>query len=103
MDPDSVSRQELVRRVADRLDTDAGLVTRRVEREGQGGRQATRRAGGEGTAPATRPEPPAPLSSRERRERALIAMCIGLPAEGKEYEGEFYPVARKARRDKAKA
>jgi len=35
MDADSVSRQELVRTVADRLDTDAGLVTRRVGREGR--------------------------------------------------------------------
>jgi hypothetical protein len=25
------------------------------------------------------------LTSRERRERALLAMCIALPAEGKEY------------------
>jgi DNA primase len=88
-DPDSVSRQELVRRVADRLDTDAGLVTRRVEREGQGGRRAAQRKGGESPAPATRREPPAPLSSRERRERALIAMCIGSPAEGKEYLGRL--------------
>jgi DNA primase len=80
-DPDSVSRQELVRRVADRLDTDAGLVTRRVEREGQGGRRAAQRKGGESPAPA--------MSSRERRERALIAMCIGSPAEGKEYLGRL--------------
>jgi hypothetical protein len=27
----------------------------------------------------------AALTSRERRERALLAMCIALPAEGKEY------------------
>ena len=54
MDADSVSRQELVRTVADRLDTDAGLVTRRIEREGGGaGDGAGRRgSGGAGrTAP----------------------------------------------------
>ena len=28
---------------------------------------------------------PAELTSRERRERALLAMCIALPSEGKEY------------------
>jgi hypothetical protein len=27
----------------------------------------------------------AALTSRERRERALLAMCVALPAEGKEY------------------
>jgi DNA primase len=76
MDPDSVSRQELVRRVADRLDTDAGLVTRRVEREGTPARR--------GTPAPQRPEQVRPLSPRERRERALIAMCIGSPGEGRE-------------------
>jgi DNA primase len=83
MDPDSVSRQELVRRVADRLDTDAGLVTRRVEREGAPGRRG---------APASRrPEPVRPLSPRERRERALIAMCIGSPGEGREFLERLTP------------
>ena len=51
MDADSVSRQELVRTVADRLDTDAGLVTRRIEREdrgGAGGGAGRRGSGGAG-------------------------------------------------------
>ena len=88
MDPDSVSRQELVRRVADRLDADAGLVTRRVEREGAAGRKpATRPA----ATAANRVEPERPLSARERRARALIAMCIGSPGEGKEYLGRLTP------------
>jgi DNA primase len=89
MDPDSVSRQELVRRVADRLDTDAGLVTRRVEREGAGRKPAPRTAA-EG-APSKRPEAARPVSARERRARALIAMCIGAPAEGKEYLERLTP------------
>jgi DNA primase len=84
MDPDSVSRQELVRTVADRLDTDAGLVTRRIEREGRGGRVAAP-ADADRVAPAKAPEPARPLSARERRERALIAMCIAAPGEGREY------------------
>jgi DNA primase len=92
MDPDSVSRQELVRRVADRLDTDAGLVTRRIEREGRGGRQRepAQRADAKPAAPQ-KTEPERPLSPRERRERALIAMCIGSPAEGREYLGRLTP------------
>ena len=90
MDPDSVSRQELVRRVADRLDTDAGLVTRRVEREGAAGRRPAPRPGVAATA-AKRAEPQRPLSARERRERALIAMCIGSPGEGKEYLERLTP------------
>jgi DNA primase len=90
MDPDSVSRQELVRRVADRLDTNAGLVTRRVDREGAAGRKPGPRPGVAATA-AKRAEPERPLSARERRARALIAMCIGSPGEGKEYLERLTP------------
>ncbi len=49
-----------------------------------GGREqapAGRRAA-PGAAPAARP---AELTSRERRERALLAMCIAIPDEGREY------------------
>jgi len=90
MDPDSVSRQELVRRIADQLDTDAGLVMRRVEREGAGGGKPEPRPAAEKAAPK-RPEPAGPLSARERRERALIAMCIGSPAEGREFLDRLTP------------
>jgi len=90
MDPDSVSRQELVRTVADRLDTDPGLVMRRVEREGRGGRRAARApAAREPERERPRPEPARPLGARERRERALLAMCIGAPAEGRELLGRL--------------
>jgi DNA primase len=90
MDADSVSRQELVRTVADRLDTDAGLVTRRIEREGRSGR-ATAPDGADRAAPGKAPEPARPLSARERRERALIGMCIAAPAEGREYLARLTP------------
>ncbi|HSJ16823.1 MAG TPA: DNA primase [Solirubrobacterales bacterium] len=91
MDPDSVSRQELVRTVADRLDTDPGLVMRRVEREGRGDRRAESAPAARESAPerAAKPEPPRSLGARERRERALLAMCIGTPAEGKELLGRL--------------
>jgi len=79
---ESASRDDLVRRVAERLDLEPALVMGRVtaarplagrgsETAGRGGNGAPRRA--------------AELTSRERRERALLAMCIALPGEGKEY------------------
>jgi len=36
-------------------------------------------------APRQQPRRPAELTSRERRERSLLAMCIAIPAEGREY------------------
>jgi DNA primase len=91
LDADSVSRQELVRTVADRLDTDAGLVTRRIEREGKGrGRAAPARWEGDTPAPSKR-LPPRELSARERRERTLIAMCIRQPADGAEFLARLTP------------
>jgi DNA primase len=89
MDADSVSRHELVRTVADRLDTDAGLVTRRVEREGRGGRRASPEPARSAPKPAARPA--AALSARERRARALIAMCMAEPAAGREFLGRLTP------------
>jgi DNA primase len=84
---ESASRDDLVRRVAERLDLEPAMVMGRVV-------AATPATGG-GSAPeapvgrgAGAPEPPrraAELTSRERRERALLAMCIALPDEGAEY------------------
>jgi len=82
---ETASRDDLVRRVAGRLDLEPALVMGRVT--------AARPASG-GFAEPPRPDrdrSAAParsggeLTSRERRERALLAMCIALPAEGKEY------------------
>jgi hypothetical protein len=70
---------ELVRKVADRLDTDASLVLARV-----------RSASDASAAPADEAnggKPPKPvavsLTPRETRERALLAMCISKPEEGR--------------------
>ncbi len=103
---EGASQSELVRRVADRLDLEPAMVLGRVvaatpatggpgaggfERGGgsapgtaSGGRGAP--GGGPG-APGRGPGParPAELTSRERRERALLAMCIALPEPGAEY------------------
>jgi DNA primase len=86
---ESISRTELARVVADRLDADPGFVMRRITGEPEPG--GTSRAGGQvasegdGGGRAIRPaEPPRALSARERREQALLAMCIASPADGRE-------------------
>jgi DNA primase len=74
------------RRVAEKLDLEIGTVRARVVR-------ATPTSGGPEKVAGTgvveqviRPERRSDsLTSRERRERALLAMCIALPNEGREY------------------
>ena len=48
-------------------------------------------AGRDGGEQAARPTPPRPLSARERRERALLAMCVASPAEGREFLERLTP------------
>jgi DNA primase len=83
---ETASRDELVRRVAERLDLEPAMVMGRVV----AATPAT--GGGEAGAPERRtasqgapPRRPAELTSRERRERALLAMCIAMPSEGRKY------------------
>ncbi|HWJ43592.1 MAG TPA: DNA primase [Solirubrobacterales bacterium] len=82
---ESAGREDLIRRVAERLDLDPAMVMGRVVAAAptSGGREEA------ATAPRGRQSPqrprPAELTSRERRERALLAMCIALPGEGREY------------------
>jgi DNA primase len=99
---EGASQSELVRKVADRLDLEPAMVMGRVVAatpatggpgsggpgEEPGGATPARRAprpnapgGPEGAAPPR----PAELTSRERRERALLAMCIALPGPGATY------------------
>jgi DNA primase len=99
---ESASRDDLVRQVAERLDLEPAMVMGRVTvaqptvggsvepGEGTWGppRIGTRRGGGE-------------LTSRERRERALLAMCISLPDEGRAFlerltEEHLSPLGAKA-------
>ena len=81
---ESASRDELVRRVAERLDLEPAMVMGRVvvAQPASGGPVASAPVGG--GAPAPR-RSSGELTSRERRERALLAMCIALPDEGSEY------------------
>jgi DNA primase len=87
------SREELERRIAERLDFDPATVRSRVvtaQPTSGGGAGPASTSGGAGADPGS-PQAPAQrsavaaLTSRERRERALLAMCIALPAEGTEY------------------
>jgi DNA primase len=83
---ESVSRDDLVRRVAERLDLEPAMVMGRLvaARPASGGPAEPQARGNGAPAPAPRRRP-AELTSRERRERALLAMCIALPREGKGY------------------
>ena len=93
---ESISRDELARVVADRLDADPGLVMRRVAAGGTAVQARTPappggEPRGDGGDRAARPAPPRPLSMRERRERALLAMCVASPAEGREFLERLTP------------
>jgi DNA primase len=92
--PDSITREALMSEVADRLDADPGLVVRRVGSADRGGGAPRVRAqqGAPTVPPGERVQAETrPLSVRERRERALLAMCIAAPAEGREFLEQLTP------------
>jgi DNA primase len=85
---ETASRDDLVRQVAERLDLEPALVMGRVTvAQPPSGGEARPRTGTNGTAAP--PRRAAELTSRERRERALLAMCIALPGEGRDYLGRL--------------
>ncbi|MGZ5331222.1 MAG: DNA primase [Solirubrobacterales bacterium] len=93
-----VGRDELVREVADRLDVDPGFVNERVMKasfEEVPAQPPARREGGaapaegEGRGESARLHQAAPLTPRENRERALLAMCVADPKAGKAYLGRL--------------
>jgi DNA primase len=90
---ESISRDELARVVADRLNADPGLVMRRLAAS-DGSERVTPPPQGvpkaDGKASPQRPAA-GPLSARELRERALLAMCIASPAEGREFLERLTP------------
>jgi DNA primase len=85
------SREELERRVAERLDLDPPTVRSRVvtAQPLSGGLTPAGDSGISASGPrSSQPGPQraaAALTSRERRERSLLAMSIAMPAEGKEF------------------
>ena len=86
---EGASQSELVRRVADRLDLEPAMVMGRVvaSTPATGGPEAnpSPAPGRSGPRPEAPPRPKQELTSRERRERALLAMCIALPEPGAGY------------------
>jgi DNA primase len=88
---ESISRDELARVVADRLNADPGLVMRRLAASGGPERGPARAPApaADGQAPQRAPAPP--LSARELQERALLAMCVASPAEGREFLQRLTP------------
>src|SRR3954454_11723432 len=84
---ETASRDDLVRRVAERLDLEPAMVMGRVvaATPASGGPEAEAPPDPRRAQAQTRPRQGMELTSRERRERALLAMCIALPNEGKEY------------------
>ncbi len=87
---ETASRDDLVRQVAERLDLEPAMVMGRVVSaqplSGGAEPEPSRRSGAVvGAASAPQPRRAAELTSRERRERALLAMCIALPEEGRDY------------------
>ncbi|MBS1883372.1 MAG: DNA primase [Actinobacteria bacterium] len=87
---EGVSQSELVRKVADRLDLEPAMVMGRVvaATPATGGPEAGRPPGNgrsEARQEGQAPPPKRELTSRERRERALLAMCIALPDPGAEF------------------
>jgi DNA primase len=81
---------ELVRRVADRLDTDPSLVLARVRSAPDQPASETLGGGAEGEGNGRTPRPvAATLTPRETRERALLAMCIADPETGRKFVAEL--------------
>ena len=86
---ETASRDDLVRQVAERLDLEPAMVMGRVvaARPASGGAEQAATSAGGPPVPSSRRT--VELTSRERRERSLLAMCIALPEEGRDYLGRL--------------
>jgi DNA primase len=84
---ESASREEQIRRVAERFDMEPAMVMGAVvaAQPASGGSGGRLDGGPRASAREPTVRAPAQLTSRERRERALLAMCIALPSDGREY------------------
>ncbi len=89
--PAGATREELVRRVAERLGIDATVVVARLTAAPAPApaRDSVRRT--ESRQPASAIQAPALLSQRERQERHLLAMCVAKPDEGRQYVEKLEP------------
>jgi hypothetical protein len=80
---------ELIRKVADQLDTDPSLVLARVRSAPSGGEGAAAGSEGGNGGPGSAPPVAKSLTPRETRERALLAMCIAEPNAGRRFIDEL--------------
>jgi len=93
--PVGATRDELVRKAAEKLGIDPTVVVARVTSAPPP--QPESRTGPATTPAAATPQaPPAPpagalLSQRERQERHLLAMCVAKPDEGRPYIERLEP------------
>jgi DNA primase len=88
---EAVGRDELIRKAADRLDTDPSLVSERVraaEKAGASGEADSSESNGSAKPPS---KPREVLTPRELRERWLLAACIADPAAGREFIERLTP------------
>ena len=84
-----------MREVADRLDADPSLITRRVASAGRVGtsRRAAEAPPADERDASAEPahEAPRALNARERRELGLLAMCVRMPTEGRDVLDRLTP------------
>ena len=94
--PDSITRDELVRDVGEKLRADPGLVARRLAAAPRAQKAAAaapaastsgRNLGAEETSPFAAGDETTPraLTTHEVREQGLLAMCVAAPAYGRDY------------------
>jgi DNA primase len=88
--PESITREELEREVADRLSADPGLVRRRMAKP-TAPAAASASQSREAPRAAAEARPPRALSRREQREQALLYMAIAKPDEGREFVRRLTP------------
>lgn len=83
--PNGAARMELVRRAAERLRIEPGMVAARVDAASEPARTDPT----SGREPGAAVEPRSPggslLTKRERTERSLLAMCVSRPDEGRKW------------------
>jgi len=82
---EGAARNEQLRRVAEKLDLEPSMVAGRVEAAARAPAPEPLRPDGPASQPTDAPASAAALTSRERRERALLSMCISDPKAGSGY------------------
>ena len=92
---ETITRQELIGEIADRLDTNPAMISRRLGAAGAAPQQPAAASREPTQAPAAS-EPQRALVDRrptaeERREDALLAMCVAKPDPGADYIARIGP------------